>query len=366
LTAPTPVFHIWNADGSVGLSVLQSVTSWAISDVFCDVGSLTLGVLPGVAGASDLLVDEDRQVRVKAQGAPDLWFVLDEDAWAGVSDAPDTEPRTVACRSLAAVLDEVHVTAETAYAAVTPGAIVEDVFDDSQGRGFLQNLTMTGDATVDAGGDAWPTNVTVTYRAGTSLLAVLKGLSEARLLEWRINARALEIYKPGGDLDRSITGTPLRPGADVAAAPVQRSRRSIATDVMVVEEDGTTTLVSQSLTGRRRREGLVQQSTGSDTNPTTVANLYLAAHDTSDVQLTHDLQDGDDTMAPFVDYRCGDRLQTIAAGGGVTSWRVAQIAMAGLEARTSVTLELGSILQSNEERFAAQLAQLQPGAVVLT
>jgi hypothetical protein len=39
--------------------------------------------------------------------------------------------------------------------------------------------------------------------------------------------------------------------------------------------------------------------------------------------------------------------------------------MVGADNRTSVTVELGSLLLSAEERFAKQLKQLQPGAVVL-
>lgn len=362
---PSPVFQVWNEDGSSGLSVLEAVSEWTISDVLNDVGALRLVLPRDVVGASDLLVDADRQVKVILQGAPAMWFVLDEDAWAGVSDAPESEPRTVACRSLAAVLDEVHLTAEAAYTAVKPGEIVEDSFTDGQGRGFLQGLTLAGNAMQDAAAAAWPTNVTVTYRAGTSVLAILKALSDAGLLEWRMNARTLEIYKPAGGLDRSLSSLTLRPGTDIAAAPVQRSRKAVATHALVLEEDGTTTSRSQSLTGRRKREALVQQSTGSGTTPATIGDLYLAAHASSDVQLTHELQDGDATPTPWVDYRPGDRLPTPAAGDGVALSRVMQVAMGRQGNRTSVTLELGSLLESAEERFARQLAQLQPGTVVL-
>jgi hypothetical protein len=364
----SPTFHVWNETGSSALSTLEAVVDWAISGVFCDVGSLTLTVVPvlngePIAGVSDLMADADRQIRVRMQDAPDMWFVVDDDAWAGVSDAPDSEPRSIACRSLAAVTDEVHLTAEVAYTTATPGAIVAAAFTAGQGRGFLQNVTLTGGSTTDAAGASWPTAVTVTYKAGTSLLAVLKGLSDAGLLEWRMNARALEIYKAGGGLDRTLD-TLLRPGADVVGAPVQRTRKTVATDALVVDTDGTATTRSQSLTGRRRREVVVSQPT--DSTATVVADLYLATHATSDVQLSHDVTDSPDSPLPWVDYREGDRLLTVAAGGGATSWRVKQIAMANRSGQISVGLELGSILQTPDERFAAALTYLQPGAVVLT
>src|SRR5688572_16753236 len=168
-----PVLQIWDEDGSTGLAVLESTTAWAISDVFSDVGSLTLTVPRDAGGASSLLVDADRQIRVRLQGAPDMWFLLDDDSWAGASDAPESEPHTIACRSLAGVLDEVHLTAEVSHASDTPGKIVADAFDDAVARGFCENVTLNGDATNDAGGDAWPDTVDVTYPADTSLLAIL-------------------------------------------------------------------------------------------------------------------------------------------------------------------------------------------------
>jgi hypothetical protein len=362
---PAPVFQVWDEDGSTGLSTLEAVSEWAISDVRCDVGALTMSLPLDVTGAYSLLVDADRQIRVIMQGAPDQWFLFDDDSWAGISDAPDSEPRSIACRSLIGVADEVHLITDLAYTAGTPGEPIADAFSDAQARGFLQGLTLAGGTGLDAGGHTWPDTVTVTYKAGTSLLAMLKGLSDAGLVEWRMNGRELEIHKPGGDLDRTLPGL-LQPGGDVKAAPIQRSRKSIASDVLVVEADGTTTVRTQALAGRRRREALVSQTNGTDTPPEVLGDLYLAAHATSDVQLTHDMNDGEDTPVPWVDYRPGDRLLTIAAGGGATSWRVAQIAMAKNGNQTMVNLVLGSILQVAEERFADQLAHLQPGAVVLT
>jgi hypothetical protein len=365
----SPVFQVWNEDGSTGLSVLEATAGWAISDVRCDVGSLTLTVVQEVdgrqvAGVSDLLVDADRQIRVLQQGAPDMWFVLDDDGWAGVSDAPASEPRSLACRSLAVVADEVHLTTDAAYSSASPGAIVADTFIAGQGRGFLQGITLTGGASADADGDAWPDAVTVTYKTGTSLLAILKGLSDAGLLEWRMNARALEIYKPGGGLDRELDRL-LRPGADVTGAPIQRSRKAVTTDALVVDSDGAATTRSQSLTGRRRREVVVQQPADSDA--ATVGDLYLSTHASSQVQLSHDVTDGPDSPLPWVDYRPGDRILTVAAGGGAQSWRIQQVAMAAQQGgQITVGLELGAILKSPDEQFADALAHLQPGAVVLT
>jgi hypothetical protein len=346
----SPVFQVWNHNGSAGLSVLEATADWAISDVFCDVGSLSLTVPLGKEGVSDLLADADRQVRVIIDGAPDMWFVTDDDAWEGVSDAPESEPRRCALRGLAAVFDEWFYNAYTEFTAATPGAIVKTIFDAGKLAGFFQGITLSGSATVDAAGASWPQTLSVTYYTDKTLLAVLKQLSDARIIEWRMAGRVLEIYKPAGGL--------------VLTSPVVRSRKSIATHVQVTDDVGAPTIRTQSLTGRRNRMALVAQPDDATTAPATVGDLYLAAHATADVQLSHDLTDSGDWL-PWVTYRPGDRIPTVAAGGGVTSWRVQQIAVQGSSSGQRVSVELGSLLKSAEERFEDRLSALSPGVKTL-
>jgi hypothetical protein len=82
--------------------------------------------------------------------------------------------------------------------------------------------------------------------------------------------------------------------------------------------------------------------------------------------MTHDVTDGDTTPVPWVDYRPGDRILTIAAGAGVTSRRIQQVALAMTATDTKATLELGSLLKTAEEQFAQRLAQIAPGDTTLT
>ena len=64
---------------------------------------------------------------------------------------------------------------------------------------------------------------------------------------------------------------------------------------------------------------------------------------------------------PWVDYRCGDRIPTLAGGDGVTVQRIAQIALAYSDSGSSVTLEAGSVLATAEEIFDRKLRKLLPG-----
>lgn len=358
----SPVFQVWNHNGSTGLSVIEAVADWAVSDVFCDVGSLTLTVPLGVAGVADLLADDDRQVRVIMDGAPDQWFVTGDDGWQGVSDAPESEPRQCALVGLAQVFDEWFLAAPRSFSNATPGSIIKTIFDLGKAAGFFEGLTLSGGATQDAGGDSWATTLAIDYGTDKSLLAVLRQLSEARIVEWRMAGRVLEIYRPGGGLDRSLPGL-LQPGADVRSAPVTRSRKAIATHVQVAGDSGAT-IRTQALTGRRKRMALLVQRDAAAVSPATLGDLYLAAHAASDVQLSHELSDSGDWL-PWVTYRPGDRIPTVAAGGGVTSWRVQQIAVRGSTSGQQVSVELGSLLKTAEERFEDRLSALEPGTRTL-
>jgi hypothetical protein len=372
-----PLVQVWDATGTTALGVLAGFTSLTISDVFCDLGSLALETPRDTAGASLLDVDEDRQLRLSWPGtsSPVMWFVNDDDSSTWVSDDPGSEPLKLTCRSLAQLLDEAVVlppggvgTTPTDYTFTTktPGYIVNALFTQAQGQGWLQGLTLTGSATLDAAGAAWPVTVpTAAYKTGTSLLSVLKGLASAGLIEWRLNGRALEVYKLAGGLDRALTSV-LRPRRDVLAAPLTRTRRAVTTDVVIEGSSSATALRTQTLTGRRKRAKYLSQSSVPSGSLNTVGDLYLAAHDTADLQMTHDLTDGDTTPVPWVDYRPGDRILTVAAGAGVTSRRIQQVALAMTATDTKATLELGSLLKTAEEQFAQRLAQIAPGDTTLT
>jgi hypothetical protein len=363
---PAPLIQVWDAAGATALGVLARYAQVTISDVFNDLGSLTLTFPRDVEGADLLDTEDDRQLKVLLPGAPAMWFLNDDDSSTWVSDAPESEPVQYTCRSLAGVLDEALVYPAATFTTQTPGAIVASLFADAQSRGLLQGLTLTGDATNDASGTAWPATVpTVTYKAGTSLLAVLKGLAAAGLIEWRMNGRALELHRPAGGLDRTLDVV-LRPRRDVLAAPLTRSRRSISTAVIVEGASSSFTRRTQTLAGRRAREEYLSQTSAPSSSLDDVGDLYLAAHAGADMQMTHDLTDTDGGPLPWVDYRPGDRIQTIAAGAGVTSRRVAQVALSMTPGDTKVTLELGSLLKTAEELFDAKLRRILPGDSSLT
>ncbi|MBT0771804.1 hypothetical protein KIH74_22880 [Kineosporia sp. J2-2] len=357
------MFQVYNETGAAGLSVLEAVTDWAISDVLCDVGALSLTLPLDTVGAEHLLVDADRQVRVLMAGAPDMWFVADDDAWAGVSDHPGSELRQVACRGLAAVFDEWFLDGAVTFENRNPGDVVATVFAAGQSAGFFQGVTLLGGGTADASGNPWPTSFNVDYDADKSLLAIMKQLTDARLMEWRMVGRQLRIYAPNGLLS-SLPGV-LQPGGDVLSAPVTRSRRSVATHVQVAGDEATPpTIRSQALPGRRQRMTLLQQPTDSAVDPAVAGDLYLAAHAAPDVQLSHELADSADWV-PWVTYRPGDQLPTVAAGDGVELWRVQQVAARGGVDGVQISVELGSLLKVAEERLADQVAVLSPGVRVL-
>jgi hypothetical protein len=375
---PYPILKVWDETGSTGLAVLGGYQSVTISEVLSGEGSLQLEVPRSSVGAEHLDVDEDRQLSVTIPyegGAVTSWWVLDDDASTWISDDPATETLRITGRGLSALLDDALVPpsggvgttpAEWAWAAETPGKIVTDLVTSAQARGLLQGVTVSGTATVDASGVAWPTTVTVTHKAGATLSSVVKALVEARLLETRWDGRELELHRWAGGLERHQP-VMLRPGRDVTSAPVARSRKAVATAVLVLGAADATARRTQALTGRRAREAFVSESKAASGVLDSLGDLYLGAHGAADVQLTHEVTDAADGSRPWVDYRPGDWILTRAAGLQVVERRVSQIALSvSGSGGVKATLELGSIMKTWEERMSAQIDRLLPGDGVVT
>lgn len=369
MTIPMPLLQVWDETGSTPLGVLAGVTSVAMSDTLSDVGAATVTFPRNAPGASLLAGDADRQLRAIIPGAPDMWWLWDDDSSTWVSDDPSREVVSGTCRSLSGVFGEAVVIpsggvgatpAEWAFTTATPGKVVADLVASAQSRSLLQGVTLTGSATVDAAGDAWPDTLTATYKAGTTLLTIMQNLAKAQVLEWRMNGRALEIYAPAGGLDRQLTSV-LRPGRDVIAAPVQRSRKGVVTAVLVEGESGSTARRTQVLAGRREREVYVSQSSAPSGSLAAVGDLQLGAHSAALVQMTHEVTDGDTTPCPWVDYRPGDRIRTTASGA-VAAHRIMQVAVTWDGSGAKSTLELGSLAEEAQLVMARQLATLLPGS----
>ena len=371
---PLPVLQVWDATGSIPLGVLGGLTALTVSEVFGEAGALSLTVPRDAPGAALIDTDDDRQLLLQQPGADPMWWVLDDDDSTWVSDAPESEPIQVTCRSLHALLEEAVVIPSSGIGGLpaawawwdqTPGAVVTDLVTSAQSRGLLQGITVAGDATVDATGTPWPDVLTVNHKAGTTLLAVLVALRDSQMMEHRWNGRTLELHRPGGGLDRS-PDVVLRPRRDVISAPMKRSRRTVATAAVVEGADSVTIRRTQTLTGRRERETYVSETSAPTASLNDVGDIYLAAHTTADVQFTHDLTDGDDSPVPWVDYRPGDRVLTMAAGPTPVRRRVLQIAVARDDSGTTVTLELGSILKTAEEQMQLKLNRILPGDGAVT
>ena len=381
---PLPILQVFDETGSTGLGVLPGgfTSALAVSDVFGDANTMQFTAPLDGLGASLLDTDDDLQLKLIMPGVAAMWFVVDDDSGTRISDDPGSEPWQFTCRDLTALLDEAVVIpsggigttpAEWAFSAKTPGEIVKTLFDAAQTRTLIQGCTLTGGAATDAGGDAWPTTHTITYKAGTTLHSVLTGLRDARLLEWRWNQRALEIFKVGGDLDRTLDGvggnpgpTILRPTRDLIAAPIARSRRGVATAVVIEGAAAANARRTQVLSNRRNREVYVSESNAPSGSLNDIGDLYLAAHDETDVQVTHDVTDGTDNPTPWVDYRCGDRILTAAVGTSVVARRIQQIAVTWSDTGAKATLELGSLLKTQEEIMQTQIRRLLPGEGAVT
>ena len=377
MSIPLPVVAVWDGSGASALGYVTGYASLTMSDVFCDVGALQLDAPRSSAVLLD--TDLDRMLKVTipyTAGAVSSWWVVDDDTSTWISDDTDTETIKIGCRSVGALLDETIVypsggagatPAEWSWTTATPGKIVTDLVGASQARGLLPGVTVSGTATVDADGTAWPTTITVTHKAGTTLLSVMKTMVDSGLLEYAWSERVLQLYVGGGlGVPAGSATALLRPGIDVTSAPLARARKPQATTVLVVGDADVNTSRSQTLTGRRPREAYVAESKAAVGTIAQLGDLYLAAHTAADVQITHEVTDSASTPSPWVDYRPGDMVLTKAAGSQLLERRVQQIAVSAGPSGVRATVELGSILKTREDQMTQAMRRLLPGEGVVT
>lgn len=375
MTIPLPIVEVFDGSGTSSLGYVMGYSGLTMSDVFCDVGALQLDAPRSSAVLLD--TDDDRMLKITVpytSGAVTSWWVVDDDTSTWISDDVDTEPIKISCRSMHALLDETIVypsggsgttPAEWTWTTSTPGKIVTDLVAASQARSLLPGVTVSGSATVDADGTAWPTTITVTHKAGTTLLTVMKTMVDAGILEYAWSGKILQLYVAGG-LGVSPGTVMLRPGIDVTSAPLARTRKPQATSVLVVGDADANTTRSQTLTGRRKRESYVSELKAGAGTIAQLGDLYLAAHATADIQITHEVTDSTSTPAPWADYRPGDLVRTKAAGTQVLERRVQQIAVTAGASGVKATLELGSILKTREDQMTQAVKRLLPGEGVVT
>ena len=370
-------FRLYDRNGTTLIGLLPDALSWSVSFEFSEVGALSLDYSSEGVNASALT--ELREIAlVDESGAeyPNARFVI-----TGIS------------RNRTQVIDTISVTArsilwrfDTALAypdggiasgevsrffdTQTPGSILKTLIDDAQTRGALTGMTYSFNATTDSNSAAWGVTTTQEYPARSSILSIMRGLTDLGILEVRTQGRALAATKGDGvGTDKTTGANPivLRYGYNLTEAPEVKDAGSIAGAVLVEGDDGL--LVERTNATTVSTFGRLETSlTASGIDDTAVVqslgDSFLTTTNDANRQLTVGLTMQTGTPQPLTDFGVGDYVYT-ATVAGLERVRVRQITMSMSDGNVTATATLGDRLYENDINVARKLAAITSGSVQL-
>lgn len=370
-------FRLYDRNGTTLLGLLAEPTSWSVSTEFNEVGALTLEYPAEGINASQIA--EMREIAVvDASGTEytNARYVI-----TGI----DTD-RTSATGNINITAKSILYRLDTALAyptggivsgevsryfdVVSAGFVLKTLIDDAKNRGALSGITYTFTQSVDSNGQAWGDTVTQEYPARTTILSVLRSLSDLGLVEVQTDARVLKATKPDGiGTDRTVGATPivLRYGHNITEAPEQVSAEKLASVALVEGDEGL--IVERSNSAALSTYGRIETSftaSGIDDAAvvSSVGDAYLDTVAGASRQLTVGLALHDGAPMPLKDFTVGDYVYT-ATSTGLERVRVRQITLSMSGGAISASATLGDRIYEAEIRNARRLSGITSGSVSL-
>lgn len=237
-------------------------------DALNDDGMLAFTYPRSGVDAALIDTDADRQLALVIDGVERFRALLEEDGDDPTDPAADSRPYQVSGRGILAVTDRALVFPEggagtlpnaARFTNTTAGTILRTLLQRAQARGAAVGVTFgTFTNGLDSSGAAWAQVVPSIEFSGTDTLRqVIAQLVELRVCDVRMVGLDLRVYNPDTTLAVDRPGVIVRHGRDMPenGAPRQRSRRDLATHLLVAGDDGRTVLRSDAgaagLYGRR-------------------------------------------------------------------------------------------------------------------
>lgn len=264
------------------------------------------------------------------------------------------------------------------FTDASPGAILVPLLQEAQARGALTGMSWAFTATHDSSGAPWAAEAaqSVGYDVGTSLLAILLGLAEAALVDFRTNGRALEVFNPesatGMGADRTLGANPvtLRPGRDLTEAPFRRTWEGLA-DTALVQGDAGTFLErtnGAALAPWGRQETFITASGVTDTGTLTVladAHLSLTAEERAEFTVGLDFSRA--VHLPLRDYAPGEWVYRVTELGALERVRVRQVTLTlDNQGRSGGNAVLNDRFLEQDVKTARRIAAVTGGATAAT
>ncbi|MFD8529403.1 hypothetical protein ACFV0L_18485 [Streptosporangium canum] len=259
------------------------------------------------------------------------------------------------------------------FNAVSAGAILATFIQEAKARGALSKLLYTFSDNRDSDNQEWDSTrrLTLAIEPGKDLLSVLINLSEQGVIDWRMQGRTLEVFKPdtvlGTDLASGPDPVDLRYGRDITEAPDMGTLEDAVSAILIGGEAGLSVEVANSsaVAPWGRWETYQAQNGVSDTGTARLLGqnaLDRVARER--VQVTRGLMFGLARWLPFAHYQPGDYLLAPGDGGVMQSLRLRQITLSvDKDGQVGGNAVLNDRFLEREIRLARQAAGILDGGV---
>lgn len=257
------------------------------------------------------------------------------------------------------------------FAAATVGTIVRTWINEGAGRGALPGLEADFDTAMDSAGHPWGTLLTLEYDLGTDLLAVLNGLAEQGVCDWRFEGRTLRLFDPETAMatDRAFGDAPvdLRLGRDITDAPEDGSLEDVVSHLLLEGDEGFRLELANpdaEAPWGRWEDYLTQSGVTDEGTARLLAGAALERGSRERVQVTRGLVFLGARWLPWRDYSPGDHVLAPGGGGRMESLRLRQITLSrDQEGTLSGNVVLNDRFLEAEIRRARRTAALTGGSV---
>lgn len=332
--------RLYSGDDTL-LGFLPDARAITVQDELNQTGSGSF-TYPRVGRNADLLLaQDDARIAVIEDGQERFRWLVEDDT--DDPSGPASRDIDVSGRGALALLERGrvlppggvgHTPAVVVFDQPTSiGRVIRTLVEANQELGFLTDIALGFTDTADSSGDDWANYWSGTYDAGVSLLDVVTALASLGLCDVRMAGPTLQVYNPQTDMGRDRDTVYVR-RQHLTAAPRQRSRRELYSDVLVIGENGVNMLRSDPTSGARYGRRLGHFGQGNASQPSTLATLgdtALKEHSRPAEGYTLDLQfQTDGCPHPYRDFWLGDyvRCDLVSADeGGFEPLRVRSIAL---------------------------------------
>lgn len=223
-------------------------------------------------------------------------------------------------------------TKDYTFTNATVGQIMSTLLLAGQDRSVdaATKTTWTFTNGADSNGNAWAKQATITFKAGTNLLDVLKNLTKLGMCDFTTKGRELWITNAtelGTDRTGGTNPVVLFKGRDFSDAPVNWSTQDLISTCLVEGDGGVLVEVvdSAAVTEWARREGYASQSGISDeTTLGIVGQSTIDINDHKREERSHELTFDTSGFLALYDYFVGDMV-AVDTEGTQSFYRVMQI-----------------------------------------